>query len=68
MLVLRRKTGERIAIDGGIEVTVLEAWEDTVKLGICAPQEVGIRRAELPPRSSADVGAQRRTTGRRSSG
>ena len=47
MLVLSRKSGETIVIDGDIEVTVLEVRGNHVKLGVTAPPAVAIRRAEL---------------------
>jgi len=47
MLVLSRKKGQAIIIDGRIEVTVLEVEGDTVKIGIAAPREVQITRKEL---------------------
>jgi carbon storage regulator len=51
MLVLSRKTGERIVIDGSIVVTVLEAGSGRVRLGIDAPREYGISRPEQKRRS-----------------
>jgi carbon storage regulator len=47
MLVLSRKPGEKIVIGGGITVTVLEAHGDRVRVGIEAPDQVRILRAEL---------------------
>lgn len=47
MLVLARKAGQRIAIDGDIEVEVLSIRGSTVRLGISAPKQVPIRREEL---------------------
>jgi carbon storage regulator len=47
MLVLSRKPGEAIVIGGNIEVTVLEVHGDRVKLGLCGPAEVPIRREEV---------------------
>ena len=47
MLVLTRKQGEHIEIDGCIEVTVLSVEGRRVRLGIQAPAEVAIRRGEL---------------------
>lgn len=47
MLVLSRKKGQTIVIDGRIEVTVLEVEGDAVKIGIAAPKEVQIARKEL---------------------
>src|SRR5262245_31353406 len=47
MLVLTRKPGQRVVIDGRIVVTVLECVNGLVRLGIKAPREVRIVRAEL---------------------
>ena len=50
MLVLTRKAGETIRIGENIAVTVLAVEGHRVRLGIAAPTEVPIRRAELPLR------------------
>lgn len=47
MLVLSRKSGEAIAIEGGIRVKVLSVQGKTVKIGIEAPDSVSISRMEL---------------------
>lgn len=47
MLVLRRKVGERIILDGVISVAVLAVEGERVKIGISAPAEVAIMREEL---------------------
>jgi len=47
MLVLTRKLGEKISIAGGeIELEVLEISGSRIRLGISAPQEYRIARAE----------------------
>ena len=46
MLVLSRKLGERIAIDGDIQLEVLEVSGNRVRLGIVAPDDCRIMRAE----------------------
>jgi carbon storage regulator len=46
MLVLSRKSNERIRI-GEIEVVVLEIRGKRVRLGISAPREISVERAEL---------------------
>ncbi len=50
MLVLTRKAGETIRIAHNIVVTVLEIEGYRIRLGIAAPADVPIRRAELPLR------------------
>ncbi|MGD0616041.1 MAG: carbon storage regulator [Bryobacteraceae bacterium] len=47
MLVVRRRAGESVLIGGDIEVVVLEAGQNRVKLGIMAPREVLVFRKEL---------------------
>jgi carbon storage regulator len=47
MLVLTRKNGEKIVIDGDIEITVLEIRGSQVRLGIVAPKDVSVLREEL---------------------
>ena len=47
MLVVRRREGESVLIGGDIEVVVLEAGANRVKLGILAPREVLVFRKEL---------------------
>lgn len=51
MLVLSRKLGEAIVIDGGkIVVTVVEIKNEKIKLGIEAPPEISVHRAEIQRR------------------
>ncbi|MDH4379339.1 MAG: carbon storage regulator CsrA [Vampirovibrionales bacterium] len=47
MLVLTRKTGQKLIIGGGIEIKILETHGDSVKIGIEAPKDVPIYREEL---------------------
>lgn len=47
MLVLTRKPGEKVVIDGGITITVTEVVGGRVKIGIEAPAHVSILRSEL---------------------
>lgn len=47
MLVLTRKLGETIAIDGGITVTVAQIRGQRVKLGVHAPPDVKVYREEI---------------------
>ena len=47
MLALSRKQGESIVIGNNIEITVLEAMGDQVKIGISAPKSVPVYRKEI---------------------
>lgn len=50
MLILSRKPGDAILIDGGIRIVVLAADSGGVRLGIDAPTSVGIVREEVAQR------------------
>jgi carbon storage regulator len=50
MLVLSRRLGEEIVIDGDIRLTVVAVHGDRVRLGITAPPEVKVDRAEVHER------------------
>lgn len=47
MLVLSRRVGERLLIGDDVVVTVIEVRSDGVRLGIEAPREVRVHRAEV---------------------
>lgn len=47
MLILTRKTGEKILIADDVTITVLHVSGTQVKLGIDAPKDVRIMREEL---------------------
>ncbi len=47
MLVLTRKRNESICIGDGIEITVLSANGNRVRLGVTAPKDIDVTRAEL---------------------
>jgi carbon storage regulator len=47
MLVLSRKKGETIVINGDITVTVVEIRGGKVHLGIVAPKKVPVHRQEV---------------------
>ena len=47
MLILSRKAGDAIVIDGGIRIVVVQCDRGTVRIGIDAPPETTILRAEL---------------------
>ena len=47
MLVLSRQRGEEVVIGSNVHITVIAVQGNRVKLGITAPRDVVIRRAEL---------------------
>lgn len=55
MLVLSRKTGERIMIGDQVTITVVRIGPNNVRIGIEAPRDMNIVREELVP--PAEVGA-----------
>jgi carbon storage regulator len=50
MLVLTRRVGEEIVIDGNIRVIVTAVKGDKVRLGISAPRSVPVDRKEVHER------------------
>ena len=48
MLILSRKLGESLVIDGNIRVTVIRVEGEVVKIGIEAPASVPVHRQEVP--------------------
>ena len=49
MLVLTRKAGETITIDGDIVVQVVQVRGKQVRIGISAPKNKKVQRGELIP-------------------
>lgn len=47
MLILSRKAGESLILDGGIEIKITEIYGDKVRIGIDAPGSVRVYRKEL---------------------
>lgn len=65
MLVLSRKLDETIVIDGSIRVTVVGIRGNQIRLGIEAPDLIGIYREELcPPSRDSQRGGQVETSPR----
>lgn len=52
MLILSRRPGDAILIDGGIRIVVLASGQRCVRLGIEAPAQVGIVREEILSRNA----------------
>jgi carbon storage regulator len=51
MLILSRRPGDAILIDGGIRIVVLASGQRCVRLGIEAPAQIGIVREEIASRT-----------------
>lgn len=47
MLLLSRRKGESIVVNGNVYVTVLEVRGDKVRIGVEAPKEVSVHREEV---------------------
>ncbi len=47
MLILGRRAGDSILIDGGIRIVVISSDRRGVRLGIEAPDHIGIVRGEI---------------------
>lgn len=47
MLILSRKTNQKICVGDSIEITVIDVRGDQVKLGVQAPKSVKVFRKEI---------------------
>jgi carbon storage regulator len=47
MLILSRKAGDSLMIDGGVRIVVLGVEGSSVRLGIDAPADVRVLRGEI---------------------
>ncbi len=47
MLILTRKTGEEIIVDGNIRITITGVRGDQVRIGITAPPDIAVHREEV---------------------
>lgn len=59
MLVLTRKAQEEILIGDSIRISIVRIKGNTVRLGIEAPRDVRVVRAELPPHEGDGAGVDR---------
>jgi len=56
MLVLSRKVGEKLIIDGNITVEVVKVQGNRITIGIQAPADVKVLRGELKqPKAKAQI-------------
>ena len=54
MLILTRRIGESLKIGDNVEVTILGVKGNQVRIGILAPKEVPVHRAEIYRRIRAE--------------
>jgi carbon storage regulator len=54
MLVLTRKVGESIVIDGTITLTITTIGDGRIKIGVQAPRDVPVNRGEVAARIAAE--------------
>ncbi len=47
MLILTRKTNQKLIINDNIEIVILESYKNSVKIGVSAPSNVQIYREEI---------------------
>ena len=59
MLVLGRKVGESILLDGGIEIQVVKVQGSKIRLGVTAPKDIKVIRAELQGKERKDAVVRR---------
>ena len=55
MLVLSRKLGEKIVINGNIVITLVKIDRNQVRIGIEAPKDVPVYREEIAPEHAGAV-------------
>ena len=55
LLVLSRKLGESILLDGGIEIQIVKVQGSKIRLGITAPKNIKVIRAELQGKERKDA-------------
>ena len=60
MLVLARKKGDSLVIDGKIRIHVIEVKGDVIRLGVDAPKHVPVHRHEVFERLAAEQYAAER--------
>ena len=66
MLVLSRKVGQEIVIDGNIRVRIVQSNGNRISIGVEAPEEVSILRSELTDRPPSGKQLSRLGTSKKS--
>jgi carbon storage regulator len=57
MLIISRKRDESILIGDGIKITVVETGEGRVRIGVAAPKEIRVIRAEAAEATEFNIAA-----------
>jgi carbon storage regulator len=57
MLVIRRRPGEAIRIGEDVEIEIIECGPNRVKLGVRAPKEIPVWRAEVKATREQNIAA-----------
>lgn len=57
MLVIRRRPGEAICIGDDVEIEIIECGPNRVKLGVRAPKQVPVWRAEVSATRAQNIAA-----------
>lgn len=47
MLILTRKTGEKLMIGDNVEMTILSVKGNQVRVGVTAPKDISVHREEV---------------------
>ncbi len=58
MLILTRRVGETLVIGDEVQVTVLGVKGNQVRIGVNAPQDVGVHREEIYERIAKERSAE----------
>lgn len=59
MLILSRKVNQSIMIGDDIKITITEIHENSIKLGIDAPEDITVVREELINKENEENGNQK---------
>jgi len=57
MLVIRRRPGEAICVGEDVEIEIIECGPNRVKLGVRAPRQVAVWRAEVSATRAQNIAA-----------
>jgi carbon storage regulator len=63
MLVLTRRIGERILIGPDVEIAIVQVRSNSVRLGVTAPREIPVHRAEVRERMQENHAGQLNRSG-----